>query len=294
MTTARSTASQPVSSVEELLEFPGPRETVAYSCPPQLSGVQTLSVANTSRLCRVYHETYTICTIRRGWAEWVYRRGLHGATAGDLMLMEPGELHATVKMKERIGTYRVVLIPAAIIGEMLQDGASPAAGPHLALAALTRPDLFRSFEFFHDSIKADASPLELQSRLAVCVQGLLQHCAEKPPPTRRHISSSAVAAVRDVLNDSYRAQISLAQLARMVGVSPYHLCREFAREVGLPPHAYQAQVRLARAQAMLQKGCPPVLVATQTGFCDQPHLTRAFRRAFGITPAVYQRMTTTR
>jgi AraC-like DNA-binding protein len=64
----------------------------------------------------------------------------------------------------------------------------------------------------------------------------------------------------------------------------FQLARAFAKHVGLPPHAYHLQRRIERARAMLLSGTSAAEAAALTGFSDQAHLTRHFRRHFGITP----------
>ena len=81
--------------------------------------------------------------------------------------------------------------------------------------------------------------------------------------------------------------MTLGQLGQVAGLSPYYLVRVFHREVGLPPHAYLASVRVRRAQDMLAAGEPIVDVAYATGFSSQSHLTNTFKRYIGVTPSQY-------
>jgi AraC-like DNA-binding protein len=69
--------------------------------------------------------------------------------------------------------------------------------------------------------------------------------------------------------------------------SPFHLVRCFTDVVGMPPHAYLTQVRANRARALLLSGEGLSGVAYRCGFCDQSHLTRTFKRLFGVTPGSY-------
>ncbi|HKO49526.1 MAG TPA: helix-turn-helix transcriptional regulator, partial [Polyangiaceae bacterium] len=79
-------------------------------------------------------------------------------------------------------------------------------------------------------------------------------------------------------------------LAKQVGVSRFQALRTFKRRYGLPPHTYQLSVRLAFAQKALREGLQPADVAAQYGFFDQSHLTRHFKRLWGLTPAQYARL----
>ena len=63
---------------------------------------------------------------------------------------------------------------------------------------------------------------------------------------------------------------------------------------GLPPHAYQVRVRIARARELLAAGAAVKQVSAELGFADQSHFGRHFRKATGLTPAEYQRRVTGR
>lgn len=64
-----------------------------------------------------------------------------------------------------------------------------------------------------------------------------------------------------------------------------HLVRTFSREFGIAPHQYLVTRRIDRARRLLLAGGPPHAVAAATGFHDQSHLTRHFKRVVGTTPA---------
>ncbi|WP_143669056.1 helix-turn-helix domain-containing protein, partial [Streptomyces rochei] len=94
--------------------------------------------------------------------------------------------------------------------------------------------------------------------------------------------------VRDRLADELLAPPSLAALATDLGLSRYQLLRAFRTATGLPPYAWLAQHRVARARGLLETGLRPAEVAARVGFADQAHLTRWFRRVLGVTPAAYR------
>jgi AraC-like DNA-binding protein len=77
----------------------------------------------------------------------------------------------------------------------------------------------------------------------------------------------------------------LAGLAAESGTSRYQLLRAFARELGLTPHAYIVQQRLALARRLIRAVSTLVDAASAAGFSDQSHLTRLFARQFGVAPA---------
>ncbi len=81
---------------------------------------------------------------------------------------------------------------------------------------------------------------------------------------------------------------SVAAAARRGGLSREAFSRGFRRRHGLPPQPFRAMLRLNAARRLLRDGLPPAAVAAETGFADQSHLGRAFRRAFGVTPGRYR------
>jgi AraC-like DNA-binding protein len=80
--------------------------------------------------------------------------------------------------------------------------------------------------------------------------------------------------------------ISLEVLAEMAGLSIHHFSRAFKQTIGTPPHSYLLQKRIEHAQQMLRTTELPLAeIAQNTGFADQSHLARHFRRMTGMSPS---------
>jgi AraC-like DNA-binding protein len=99
-----------------------------------------------------------------------------------------------------------------------------------------------------------------------------------------------VRRVQQYLDENYAETAPLDTLAKLVGLDKFHLVRIFAREVGMPPHAYQILVRVERVRFLLSAGASLADAAADVGFSDQSHMAQHFRRVEGITPAVFQRL----
>ncbi len=89
------------------------------------------------------------------------------------------------------------------------------------------------------------------------------------------------------IDDDPAAALTLAELAAEAGMSRFQLLRGFAQAMGLPPHAYRMQRRVVLARQLIARGTTLADAAAAAGFADQSHMTRAFVRLLGVTPANY-------
>lgn len=98
-----------------------------------------------------------------------------------------------------------------------------------------------------------------------------------------------VRRAMEYLRERMTEPIRLDVLARHAELDKFHLCRAFRAQVGMPPHTYLIQLRVARAKELLLRGVRASEVAPRVGFYDQAQLTRHFRRIVGTTPARFGR-----
>ena len=97
--------------------------------------------------------------------------------------------------------------------------------------------------------------------------------------------------VRDRIRDARGCDVSVSALAREAGVHPVYLARRFRRAFGCSVIAFSQSERVHAAAAALADGRDSLSdVACRTGFADQSHLTRIFRRLTGVTPGGYRRL----
>jgi AraC-like DNA-binding protein len=161
--------------------------------------------------------------------------------------------------------------------------------PHFPQPIVLHSLLINTFSRIHRALEVPHSRLERDSWLLELVSLLLQHCAadaSQLPSSNRE--SDRIKQVRDFLVENFRENPSLEELSALVSLSPYRLNRIFSQEVGVPPHAFLNQVRVRRAKAQLAKGDAIAQVAVETGFYDQAHLTKHFKRLLGYTPGILQ------
>lgn len=94
------------------------------------------------------------------------------------------------------------------------------------------------------------------------------------------------------MEENFASKLTLADVARAAGLSPFHFSRLFSRLMGLSPHQYLMRCRLQHARKLLAaagEGRCIAEVAVETGFADQTHFGRHFRRAYGVSPSEFRR-----
>jgi AraC-like DNA-binding protein len=199
------------------------------------------------------------------------------------------------------------------------DCTSMTFAPEVLLAAIGQADPARRdqpespFRFTHGPLEsktilclqrlrrrlraAQMSHLEVEeSALAVLhdvVRDAYQARGSSPRRQRRLTTQShrdIVEAVKTLLAGRLAANPSLAQVARAVHASPYHLARVFREQTGLPIHQYLQRLRLAWSLEHLSNGARDLTcLALELGFSSHSHFTDSFHRQYGITPSAFRR-----
>ena len=122
-------------------------------------------------------------------------------------------------------------------------------------------------------------------------EGLLSSILESPPdtPVRRGLGASAIGRVRDFMDAHLSETIDVARLADVAGLSVFHFSREFKKSLGVTPHNYLIMRRIRRARQLLETTSLSLSeIAVASGFADQGHMARYFRRLVGSTPREYR------
>lgn len=264
-------------------------ERVRFVRPDAIPGLELLLVEQSRQAWRVLHESYVVCTCGSGVAGWRYRSKDRLLTGGGYMLMEPGETHATSGVFKPLNFKAMFIDPAVVENTAREIGLSWT--PHFRLSQDFNPAISRVLEQFCASVDATDTLLEQQSRFAGAMRLLLESYAEgaRPKLLTGNCSQVFLQRAEAYLREHFNESISLDELCAAVGLSRFHLLRAFTRHFGLPPHAYQIRIRIERAKAMLRAGQPLSTTAANTGFADQSHFTRHFRKIWRITPGQYAR-----
>jgi len=122
---------------------------------------------------------------------------------------------------------------------------------------------------------------------ALAVYLLREYGVVVPGPKRQYGGLPRKKLVRAVeyIQDQLDADLTVSEIAQAVYMSPYHFTRLFKESTGQSPYQYVVDARVRKAKELLTTGKFTISEAAHhVGFVDQSHLTRHFKRVFGLPP----------
>jgi AraC family transcriptional regulator len=147
------------------------------------------------------------------------------------------------------------------------------------------PLLWLGMKLFRE-IESSAAPDDLT--VECLLAEILSIAARTPQPESRH-TPPWLSRVLDKLKTEHSRRVTIGELARDAGVHPVHLSRVFRRCVGEGISDYVHRLRIrAACEQMLVPGTSLAELSFNTGFADQSHFTRSFRKITGMTPATFR------
>jgi len=211
-----------------------------------------------------------------------YRGASEHSVPGHVFVLHPDEVH-----DGRAGTsaglrYKALYIEPRLIQDALGEGASPlplvreAVSRNGLLAAAIMPAL-ENLDLPIEDLQRDQIALELAHALA----------AVDASVTRKAFSvhhRRAVNSAREYLDGHFRTAVTSLELEAATGMTRYAIARHFRACLGTSPYRYLLIRRLDRVRARIRDGVPLVDAALQSGFADQSHMTRHFRKTYGLSP----------
>lgn len=258
--------------------------------PQRIAGVDIVEAQTNCSFQRHTHDQFGIGLIHRGAQKSLSGRGTVEAQAGDVITVNPGEVHDGTPIGDAGRAWRMLYLEPLLVERIVSDVTEGRrvccefADPVISDAMLAS----RFHAIFAAATAADCadSPLRWEaSALTLLAQALRL----EPEGSSSFSEPGAIAAAINLIDDDPLAPLTLADLARQSGLSRFQVVRGFTRATGLTPHAYLVQRRIDIVRRLIAKRTPLAEAAIAGGFADQSHMTRIFVRKYGFTPGAYAR-----
>lgn len=245
-------------------------------------GIDVISIRSDCSFPRHTHDEFGFGYIVDGGQESWSGRGLVEASAGDVITVNPGEVHDGLGSKGRPRHWRMAYFSPEVVADY---AGRPSSQIEFRDPVFRRACTNRLVVSAIETLASDhPDPAHIEESITLVLGNLV---GETVAEVASSAHSAAVSAVMDRMRDEWFEPLSLEDFARTAGMSKFQILRTFSKEVGITPHAYLTQHRVKQARRLILEGVPIAEAAIASGFADQSHLTRAYSRQFGLTPGRY-------
>ena len=235
-----------------------------------------------------FHDYYVIGYIESGKRSMQCNGVQYTLAAGDMVLFNPGDVHACAPVDGRAMGYCNLNIPPKVLQQAAFEITRRRQMPHFGRQVLFRSELVPLLREVHGMVQKGEQDFHKEELFYFLLSQLLEESVLPALAVPQTAAAAQVQAVCNYLDQNYSETITLQQLSELTGWSKYHLLRTFTRQKGITPYSYLETVRVAQAKRLLVEGVCPMDAALRTGFSGQSHFSNFFKKFIGLTPGQYQ------
>jgi AraC-like DNA-binding protein len=269
------------------------RNTTRYWNAPDFAGLSCLCADFTAHDFAPHsHEALVVAVTEAGGSEITSRGEAIEASVSELLVFNPAEPHSGRMARSKHWRYRGLYLEQRAL-KKLGAALGTHAVPYFTANVIRDRSLIGCFLDLHRALQERTDALLEHERLVASFGQLFRRYGSRGKSiSLGSRDSRAVSSIQELMRDRYCEQLTLDEMGRVVGLTPFQLIGRFKRTIGLTPHAYLTQVRLKAAIREMRRGGSIAEAALAAGFYDQSALTNHFKRAYGITPLQWVRAAT--
>ncbi|MDM5094967.1 MULTISPECIES: AraC family transcriptional regulator [Aeromonas] len=254
---------------------------------PALPFIEARAVQDGRHVCydKHSHAHFSIGAITGGHSHYLNQRSLQEVGPGSLVLMNPEEVHACNPIADQPWSYLMFYLDTDWLRSQQEEAGLGSEFRPFDMTASRDPLLYQGLQHLHHQLVQAPDPLAREVACHLFSRQLLARLTparwdDRPP---QHLQRAA-----ELMQDDSASPLSLSQLSAVAGLTPSHFVRAFSQHYGMTPHAYLLDRRIRHARTLLKQGQPLAEVALASGFADQAHFQRQFKRRVAATPGQYR------
>lgn len=254
---------------------------------PALPFLEARAVQDGRHVCydKHSHAHFSIGAITGGHSHYLNQRSLQEVGPGSLVLMNPEEVHACNPIADQPWSYLMFYLDTDWLRSQQEEAGLGSEFRPFDMTASRDPLLYQGLQHLHHQLVQAPDPLAREVACHLFSRQLLARLTparwDNRPP--QHLQRAA-----ELMQDDSASPLSLSQLSAVAGLTPSHFVRAFSQHYGMTPHAYLLDRRIRHARTLLKQGQPLAEVALASGFADQAHFQRQFKRRVAATPGQYR------
>ncbi|WP_062056486.1 AraC family transcriptional regulator [Aquimarina longa] len=232
-----------------------------------------------------FHESYTIIFMDYGVGDYSNDSSNLILSTGSILIFNPYEVHTGKPVNNSPWNFLTMYIPIGIMKKAMDSFCLPIELPIFKENIINNKVLFKKGKAVFPNLIYNQHNPKSEGLLMDFLKELIKRYAY----TKIHnepISKKFIVAkqIKEYLHTHYLEEVSTNDLSNLTGISEYGLIKSFKQYYQLPPHQYLVNLRIEKAKKLLSKKLSATEVAYQSGFFDQSHFTRHFKKIIGITP----------
>jgi AraC-like DNA-binding protein len=235
------------------------------------------------------HGALSVIMLTQGAKSFAVERQRRAVHAGQIAIANPGEVHGCEFVNDNPWAHRTWYISAQLLTALSRE-CGFRDRVEIVSPVLDDPRTSALMIAAHvHSLEGD--DLDCESAAVASLTHLLTRHGhakrERHGSNTQDDATRRVARCNDMMHASLHLPLGLTDLARECGVSRFQVIRDFQRVLRMSPGDHQRALRMQRAKSLLASGTPISSVAASTGYSDQSHFARTFRKVYGMTPLQY-------
>jgi AraC-like DNA-binding protein len=232
------------------------------------------------------HDTYAIGYTLAGVQSFNYRGARAHSSSGETMILHPDETHDGRSGSDNAFRYRMIYVEPSLVLAAL--GGRMQALPFAREVVQRDVRLLAALRSVLDDLDAGIDDLQADSFLAQLADILCTRDRSAAKPRHGAPAMRAVRRAAEFLDEAGGQPVASAELEQVSGLDRFALARQFRAMLGTSPYRYLTMRRLDNARRMIRSGVGLADAALDAGFADQSHMTRQFKRAYGLPPGSWR------
>lgn len=234
-----------------------------------------------------FHEYYVIGFVETGRRYLTCKNKEYTVDEGDLLIFNPLDNHACHQVDNKALDWRSININEDVMREIVKQITGFENLPKFTTTVAHNSEALILLRELHELIMEQNKDFEKEEIFFFLIEQLI---AEYTEPTKESLSevSKEIQICCAYMENHYAELITLDDLSKLSNINKYTLLRSFTKQRGVTPYQYLQAIRISEAKKLLENGIDPLEAAMNTGFVDQSHFTKFFKKLIGLTPRQYK------